>query len=182
MSIHERGYWLDHEGHWHDAHLAHALLKVFHKDHTVADIGCGRGDYVRFLRHHGIKCDGFDGNPLTPQFEPSCKVVDFSNVVDIGQYDWAMSLEVGEHIPPEFEKNFITNLHNANKIGVILSWAIPGQAGKGHFNNQPNEYVKNIFAKLGYINDLGTEQMLRRSSRLWWFPDTLMVFRKFKKV
>ena len=39
-----------------------------------------------------------------------------------------MSLEVGEHIPSAFEHTLFENLHLNNECGVILSWAIPGQA------------------------------------------------------
>lgn len=39
-----------------------------------------------------------------------------------------MSLEVGEHIPSAFEHILFDNLHYNNKCGVILSWAVPGQA------------------------------------------------------
>jgi hypothetical protein len=31
---------------------------------------------------------------------------------------------------------------------------------------------------LGYTNDLEAEHILRESSSLWWFKNTIMVFRK----
>ena len=34
--------------------------------------------------------------------------------------------------------------------------------------------------KLGYINDIESETQLRSHSSLWWFKDTIMVFRKIK--
>ena len=45
-----------------------------------------------------------------------------------------MSLEVGEHLPKEFEDIFINNLDNNNNYGIVLSWAIKGQGGYGHYN------------------------------------------------
>lgn len=39
-----------------------------------------------------------------------------------------MSLEVGEHIPKPYEHVFLGNLHENNECGVMLSWAVPGQA------------------------------------------------------
>ena len=35
--------------------------------------------------------------------------------------------------------------------------------------------------KLGYINDIKAENILRKKSTLWWFKNTIMVFRKNAK-
>ena len=179
-NIHERGYWLDKEGHLFDRLLAIALLGVFRKKQTVVDIGCGPGEYVRFLRGHGINCCGFDGNPLTPEFDPQLKIVDFSEKVQIGVYDWALCLEVGEHIPQQYESNFISNLHSCNRQGIVLSWAVPGQDGRGHVNTRPNEYVVSVFTGLGYHHDQAAEKRLRAIVGLPYFRDTLMVFRRLR--
>ena len=64
-------------------------------------------------------------------------------------------------MPPQFEEIFIENLHNNNKYGIILSWAIKGQSGYGHVNEQNNEYTKSKICKLGYINDIIIENKLR---------------------
>ena len=60
---------------------------------------------------------------------------------------------MGEHIPKIYEKIFIDNLDNNNTKGIIISWAVKGQGGVGHVNEQNNEYIKNIFIKLGYKNE-----------------------------
>jgi hypothetical protein len=54
---------------------------------------------------------------------------------------------VAEHIPPEYESIFIENLISCNRKGIILSWAIPGQGGHGHFNEKPNDYVIDLITK-----------------------------------
>ena len=92
-----------------------------------------------------------------------------------------MSLEVGEHLPKKFEDIFINNLHQNNKNGIVLSWAVKGQGGYGHFNEQNNDYIKSKICKLGYINDIESENQLRKHSSLWWFKNTIMVFRKIKE-
>jgi hypothetical protein len=89
-----------------------------------------------------------------------------------------MSLEVGEHLPEQFEDIFINNLHNNNKYGIVLSWAVKDQGGLGHYNEQDNEYIKTKFSNLGYTNDVEAENKLREDSTLWWFKNTIMVFRK----
>jgi hypothetical protein len=85
---------------------------------------------------------------------------------------------VGEHIPKNSEDTFIHNLHVNNVKGIILSWAIIGQGGDGHVNEQNNEYIKSKICNLGYKNDFETEIKLRNASSLSWFKNTIMVFRK----
>ena len=94
-------------------------------------------------------------------------------------FDLVMSLEVGEHLPPpQFEDIFMHNLHNNNKSCIILSLAIKGQGGDGHFNEQNTDYIKSKMCDLGYLNDIKSENKLRKDSSLWWFKNTIMVFRK----
>ena len=173
--ISSTGYWLDNRGKDEfDERLSRALA-LFFKHKTVVDMGCGRGRYVKTFVDHGIQCRGYDGNPLTSELE-FCEVLDLSNPVELGQFDWVLSLEVGEHIPREYESVFIDNLHKHNTKGIILSWAKPGQPGKGHFNCRPRKYIKNKFAGMGCENDLGLERLLRGFAYLGWFKRNIMVF------
>jgi cyclopropane fatty-acyl-phospholipid synthase-like methyltransferase len=94
------------------------------------------------------------------------------------QFDWVLSLEVGEHLPKEFERIFIENLHRHNVKGIVLSWALKGQGGEGHFNEQNNGYIKELMAQYGYVNDIAAENALRNEAMLWWFRNTVMVFRR----
>jgi hypothetical protein len=61
--------------------------------------------------------------------------------------------------------------------GLILSWALPGQGGCGHLNEQPNEYVIEQMLEKGFAFDEGESLKLRATVRWWWFENTLMVFR-----
>ncbi len=181
--IDEHGFWLDDtlENHHFDEPLAEALLSFFKKEEaiSIADFGCGHGKYTKLFDTE-IKTDGFDGNPNTEALTNGlCKVLDLSLTFDSKKkYDWIMSLEVGEHIPKEFEGSFLWNLHNNNTQGIVLSWAIPGQGGNGHFNEQSNEYIKDKFKALGYENDLEAEKFLREKATHWWFKNTIMVFKR----
>merc|ERR1711959_250741 len=70
--------------------------------------------------------------------------IDATNVTqmrEIGQTDWVVSIEVGEHIEKAKEQAFLDNLATVARRGVILSWGVPGQTGYGHVNCQSNEYV-----------------------------------------
>jgi hypothetical protein len=173
--IAETGFWLDLTGHAADDFLIKELVSFF-KGYSVVDLGCGPCYYLRCLRDAGIGCDGYDGNPMTP---PDGHIIDLSQPVDLGkQYDWVLSLEVGEHIPAQYEQNFINNIHNHNRFGAVVSWAIEDQGGQGHVNERNNDYIKSIFADLGYLNDTNQEDRFREVATFSWFKNTIMVFRK----
>lgn len=182
--IHANGYWVGPKNvchHVFDPKLSEALITFFKREGTVCDLGCGTGDYVREMRKAGIDADGYDGNPHTFSItNGQCNVLDLTSVHHLNKkYDWILSLEVGEHIPKEFESQFIENLMVNNTKGVVLSWAVKGQGGHGHVNCQNNDYIKDIFEKHGYTNDVDAENHLRSCiSNAFWFKNTIMVFRK----
>lgn len=184
FEISEKGYWIGDvpECHAIDVVLGEAIADFFIQESvkSVVDFGCGIGAYVMQLRNRGIKADGYDGNPHTPEFTKGiCQVQDLSQPFQLDKtFDWVMSLEVGEHLPQQYETIFIENLMRHAKKGILLSWAVKNQGGTGHFNEQDNDYIKAIFAKYGYINDLEAEKKLRDKAQCCWFSHSLMVFRK----
>jgi cyclopropane fatty-acyl-phospholipid synthase-like methyltransferase len=185
MSINVNGFWEGLEAteqHCHDLTLEKGLLDFFKNENvnSLADLGCGMGLYVKAFQQNNINANGFDGNPNTPELTNNiCKILDLSLPIKFDEpFDWIMSLEVGEHLPPQFEDIFINNLHNNNKYGILISWAIEGQDGHGHVNCKNNDYIKTKIQNLGYLNDIENENKLRDISTLWWFKNTIMVFRK----
>ena len=181
----ETGIWsgLD-SGRFHryDNTLSDALIEFFknEKAHTLVDFGCGLGSYVRAFQKAGFDAQGCDGNPDTIELTKGlCDIRDLTEAFDLGRrFDWVVSLEVGEHIPKPFEKTFIENLvHHADK-GIILSWAPKRQRGRGHFNEQNNDYVKDVMAQYGFTADEKMEVHFRESSRFYWFKNSIMVFRR----
>lgn len=181
ISIHERGYWLSKDlvsgFHCFDKPLSEALTTLF--SGNIIDIGCGPGEYVKAFLNKGINCVGYDGSPLTNDITNGiCNTMDFSNAVDIGQFDVVLSLEVGEHIPREYEEIYIDNLVRASKKYICLSWAIEGQGGIGHVNCHNNDYVINELTKRGFSYEKNISEELRNVSTLPWFKNTIMVFVK----
>jgi hypothetical protein len=180
--IHERGYWQSMEEintHLFDKPLCEALIEKYKG--TVVDIGCGNGSYVFNFLNNGIKCKGFDGSPLTEKITYGiCRIRDFSIPTDIGKYDLVLSLETGEHIPRQYEQTFIDNICNSAKNLIIISWAVEGQGGTGHFNERNNDYIIGEFAKRGFSFDTDQSEYLRIRSSLPWFVRTLMVFTRPK--
>jgi hypothetical protein len=50
-----------------------------------------------------------------------------------------LNLQVLEHIPSQHEAVALSNLARAANEGMVLSWAVPGQAGHYHVNLQSSE-------------------------------------------
>lgn len=178
--ISKKGFWLtdDESGHCFDTPLAEQLKDLF-KHHNVIDLGCGPGHYTKYFLEHGISCEGWDGNPNTPTISNGlCKVADLTQQQTFEKKNWVLSLEVGEHIPKEYESIFVRNLVDHAVEGIVLSWAIPNQPGDGHVNCQSNEYVVSLLEQYGYVLDIPTTLRMREVAELWWFRNTVMCFRK----
>ncbi|GAG70596.1 unnamed protein product, partial [marine sediment metagenome] len=97
--------------------------------------------------------------------------------VDI-KYSFVLCLEVGEHIPAQHEQVFLDNVAEFTSKDLIFSWAVPGQGGKGHFNEQPNDYIISELLSRGLIYDEGASEKLRKFTSLKWFKQTVMIFSK----
>jgi cyclopropane fatty-acyl-phospholipid synthase-like methyltransferase len=183
MKINEKGFWENKtsEGHMHDRRLALAIAAMLQKEklQNLVDFGCGMNYYTEHFRQAGIICQAYDGNPNTYALTlGTARTQDLSVEFDLGEkFDCVMSLEVGEHIPAEFESIYLDNVcKHANGL-IILSWAVPGQDGAGHVNCQTNEHIIDEMHLRSFTLDKVATKAFRNSSTLWWFKNTIMVFR-----
>ncbi|KAK7073429.1 hypothetical protein SK128_013942 [Halocaridina rubra] len=122
---------------------------------------------------------GFDGalniEPLSQGF---IKYLDLSKEQDLGErFDWVMSVEVGEHIPHEYETVFLENLVRHACKGLVLTWS--SEIGKGHFhvNIHPREYIIDRVVKMGLKHDPVAQETLTETISLDYIKKGLMVFR-----
>lgn len=194
MEIASNGAWLNktNEGHCFDHKLAQAIVE-FCKErnlNTILDLGCGDGSYVEYFigLSEYLYPLGLDGNPNTTEianqrFEfPHCFTADLSAPLGMGKqvkFDLALSLEVGEHIPAEWEGVFIDNVCRYTRDWVILSWAIPNQTGDGHVNCKTNKEIIDHMVKRGFGYWKKASEELRDAAELPWFKDTVMVFKRY---
>lgn len=169
------GFWIgDESGHYDDPALAMALVELF-RGCSVLDLGCGNGFYVQEFRHAGLIAEGVDGNPATKVG----RVFDLTQPLDLGSWDWVLSLEVGEHIPMALADAFLGNVTRHASKGVVLSWGVPGNGpGHGHVNEQSNAWVRGQMVCRGFQPAFDLEERLRAASSLPWFSRTLMTFRR----
>lgn len=167
--------------HQHSNLLMKEILKMFHVDIPVIDLGCGHNFYVSVLNYAGYKASGCDIVDLGHKNFFTCDLTKPINKV--GGIRNVISLEVGEHIPLECS---FTYLDNVSSFGgdVIISWAIPGQDGIGHINCQTNQWVIEQMKHRKYrINESKTNS-LRNSvidCHCSWFKNTLMYFEPLSK-
>lgn len=166
--------------HKFDEPLCKALFLFLENQTNIVDFGCGNADYSKYLASKGKKVDAFDGNPNTPEMTGGfASILDLSNPFDLEKkYECVISLEVGEHIPKEKEQIYLDNLDKHSSQCIILSWALPGQGGDGHVNEQSNGYVIKEMEKRGYSYYEEASQYFRSVANLWWFKKTIMVFVK----
>eukprot|EP00887_Chlorella_sp_A99_P002864 scaffold6.g2864.t1 len=109
--------------------MAHLL-----RGQRVLDLGAGVGNYGRCLAavNASIAWTGYDGSEgVERATDGYVKFMDLAMPQFLEErYDWVVSLEVGEHLPEKFEATFLGNIARHAQTGVLLSWAVPGQAGK----------------------------------------------------
>lgn len=174
VTISDTGYWTSSIdiGHIFDHKLADGISELCKGKNTFWDLGCGPGLYVDHLNNCGYCGIGIDGNPNTPEGNI---IMDLSKPQIIPKKDFSISLEVGEHVPPEYENIFLLNLTNSSNM-LILSWANKAQVGSGHVNPKNNLEVINKLASYGYNVDIEKSAFLRNCCEQWYFKKTILVF------
>jgi len=158
------------------------VLAKFLQGKKVASFGDGPGRYKVLLLETGLLkgYDSYDGAPFSEKTsEGRVSYLDLTlPQYGLPLYDWIVSLEVAEHIPKQFEHIYIDNIVRHAKEGIILSWAVPGQAGHSHVNLQPFEYVKQLFEGLGFSHDPASSKLLKDGSTLDWLKTNTNVYRR----
>jgi hypothetical protein len=193
--------------HQHSNLLMNKILELWpDKAIPVVDLGCGMNYYSNVLSYAGYKSVGVDGTTLNGyrtdiiESDLTEKYIDEiydehsgSGLKKITLKDYlcqrvhgftyekpgnVISLEVGEHIPSEKADAYLDNLTSFGGY-IIMSWAVPGQAGHNHINCQTNDWVEEQMDKRGYRLDLEVTEEIRQSvsnCHCTWFKNTLMYF------
>lgn len=180
------GIWSEEEqfAHAFSENVAKYISEYFEKDKPVSDIGCGDGSYVKYLMDSGFEdvC-GFDGiSPINVKTKNIIKV-DLTKDISAnlgGVSGNVICLEVFEHIPKQYEEQFVENICNAFNGKLVLSVAVEGQPGLGHVNCRNNDYIINLFESKGFkFNKKRTKEIRKNvEDHVNYFRNTLMIFER----
>jgi SAM-dependent methyltransferase len=184
--IKETGYWTKETKvteHRHSPNVSKWIsnfLKVY-KDKQIYDFGCGLGDYLNDLYADGFtKLKGIEMDPIKTYDNFDILKLDLSQPINLDEKGILITLEVGEHIPKEYQDTFLNNIKNNCDKYLIMSWAVRGQGGYGHFNELNNDEVIPMIEALGfkYLKDLSEDIRMVPENECYWFRNTLMIFEK----
>ena len=139
--------------------IVSGILRRFPDTQRVVDLGAGTGAHVAEFEQRGIACTGYEYSATARRIAAErlgvqVRPFDLTEPEpwDGERYDLAVSLEVGEHLPPALgDKLVATCVKSAPR--VLFSAAPPGQGGQGHLNEQPKAYWIEGFARHGYRMD-----------------------------
>ncbi len=145
-------------GSYRSAQVFAGILASIMVPRSVADLGCGRGTWLKAFGEVGArKLVGFDG-----AWNRQENMVDGSivfNPWDLNKsicwdpaekFDLAVSLEVAEHLEPASAPSFVSSLASLSDL-VLFSAAFPGQGGTHHINERPHSYWASLFAAHAYV-------------------------------
>jgi SAM-dependent methyltransferase len=157
---------------------------VLHFTHpkSVIDVGCGSGEWLAEFAEHGIAdYIGIDANPpsnLSISRERFTSV-DLADPFSLErEFDLAVSLEIGEHLPTQRAAGFVADLcHLAPAI--VFSAAIPGQGGNGHINEQWPSWWCELFKEHGFgVRDVIRPIVWTDERVTWFYAQNILIFER----
>ena len=143
------------------------------------DLGCGK---INFPFRN---CTRVDGNiDCKPE-----KLMDLAEVHDFSGYQMIISIEVAEHIEPEYAENFVNNITQSEKWIVMTAAPIEEEHFKSpyskiaHLNERPKEYWINLIESKGFrykkeLTDEWQDYFKRYIDIPKWFKEDLMIYEK----
>ncbi len=154
---------------------------------SVLDLGCGGGWSTRWFgdRLGSENILGIEGDPVAVDFAREhvgrqTRIVefDFTKVAwaETAIFDLGWCAEFVEHVEAAYIQNWMRALQNCRH--VCMTFAVPGQGGHHHVNEQLEAYWEEKFAAAGFDLDREETTALRMTSKgeAWGRP-TLTMFR-----
>ncbi len=149
---------------------------------SVLDVGCGTGSWLAAFMGLGVTdVLGIDGDYVDRSAleipAERFRAMDLSKPFDVGRvFDLAVSLEVGEHLPPETSEAFVESLCRAAPV-VLFSAAVPMQGGTGHVNERWQGDWASMFARRGFVAVDAVRPVVWGDERVaWWYRQNTLVY------
>ena len=158
------------------------LLMARYRPRTVVDVGCGEGYWA--TEFHAAGCDvlGIDGDHIQATTLGDRLVhADLEDFLpEVGRFDLAVCLEVGEHLPQTRGRSFVAELCALADV-VVFSAAIPHQTGAGHVNCQWPSWWATWFEEHDYGADGTLRWVIWNDDRVEpWYRQNLVVYERGK--
>lgn len=179
-------------GNWMvDTDLGNYLRDNLFRGANVVDLGAGLGHYGKIFTQEGSPVKswvGFDGAMNVESATDG--LVRFMDLTQPHPADerpcvkgeWVISLEVAEHIPPQFTDHYIRNLRCSCTVGAVVSWAHPSQkGGLGHVNTKLEEDAISAMERWGFTIDREASEAVQAAAQMNHFKQNTLVYRVIKK-
>ena len=149
---------------------------------SVIDIGCGVGTWLSVFREHGARrVLGVDGDYVDRQMlqipAEDFRPFDLTKPLRIEErFDLAVSVEVGEHLPPQAAPTFVETLTLLAPV-VLFAASIPYQGGVNHLNEQWPTYWQSLFATHSYeVIDCLRRHIWDDAQVQYWYAQDAMLY------
>jgi SAM-dependent methyltransferase len=157
------------------------VLDLVHPS-SVVDVGCGVGTWLNVFQQLGVQdVLGIDG-PYVDLDEVLVSPANFrhhelTQPIEVGRtFDLAVSLEVGEHLEPQFAPRFVQLLVSLAPV-VLFSAAVPHQGGTHHVNEQWPGYWAALFQEHGYVAIDAIRRRVWSDERVdWWYAQNTLIY------
>ncbi len=179
-------------GNWMvDTALGNHLRDNVFNGMSVVDLGAGLGHYGKIFREEGSPVKswvGFDGAMnVESATDGLVRFMDLTQPHPADERpcvkgDWVLSLEVAEHIPPQFTDHFIRNLRCSCTVGAVVSWAVPAQTGGlGHVNCKEEKDAIAAMERWGFVVDREATEAVQAAASIGHFKRNTIVYRVSQK-
>lgn len=156
---------------------------------SVGDFGAGGGRYSEWLNDTGlVEAFAFDGVQSVGDISGGRVLeVDLAKPLKLWRtFEWAICLEVGQHMPRKNVQTLLQNLRHHCESGLIISWALPasapstGERADGKSDGGPleeAELTRLVEQETGLLLDSKTTATVREGCELANLAKTVAVFR-----
>jgi SAM-dependent methyltransferase len=173
-------WWLS--GSTESAEIAVPLILAATQPRSVADVGCGLGQWLAVFKSHGVDdVLGYDGPWIDRSHllvaPPEFVGADLNEPLPVTRrFDLALCLEVVHMLEPDRAAPVVASLVELSDV-VVFSAGVPGQGGTLQQNEQWPAYWAGLFAAHGYVVcDPFRRALWEEPDVKWWFAQNMLVY------
>ena len=134
----------------------------------MLDVGCGFGGQVKLAESLGWESYGVDGDWTVLPKESNFHLNDYTKGSPTLTYevDLIWCVEFLEHVEEKYMDNYMSTFQDSKAKYLIVTHAVPGQAGHHHVNCQKEDYWLDAFKRYGFEYDETLTKQIREESTM----------------